>query len=85
MSIRPNKLSSDDLSFKDDANMMAVCALFPPMGMLDVVGEYVSIIILASNASFSRVVSLDRSGADPLSCFCRWNVWICSYENEDIR
>ena len=49
--------------------MMAVWALFPPMGMLDVVGEYVSIIMLASNASFRRVVSLDRIGADPLSFF----------------
>ena len=48
---------------------MAVWALFPPMGMLDVVGENVSIIMLASNASFRRVVSLDRTGADPLSCF----------------
>ena len=55
--------------------MMAVWALFPPMGMLDVVGEYVSIIMLASNASFRRVVSLDRSGADPLSCFGRCEMY----------
>jgi len=32
--IRPNKLSSDDLSLMDDAKMIAVCALLPPMGML---------------------------------------------------
>ena len=53
--------------------MMAVWALFPPMGMLDVVGEYVSIIMLVSNASFRRVVNLDKS-ADSLSCL-RWNVY----------
>ena len=54
--------------------MMAVWALFPPMGMLDVVGEYVSIIMLLSNASFRRVVNLDKSGAESLSCL-RWNVY----------
>ena len=67
LSIRPNNVSSDDRSFSDDANIIAVCALLPPMGMLLLdVGEYVSMLISESNASLRSVVNLLKIGNDSL-------------------
>ena len=60
---------ADAMAFtRDDANIIAVCALLPPMGMLlPDNGEYVSMLISESNASLRSVVSLPKIGTDSLS------------------
>jgi hypothetical protein len=66
LSARPNKVSSDDRSLSDEANISAVCALFAPIGMF-VAGEYLSIAISELNDLSRSRLNSSMTRFDPLS------------------